>query len=263
MVDVNDEEVKGTLVVNSDGSFIYTPLADSSYTDTFSYVVMDNHGNTDTASVNINVGGGGGGGSTNNPPNAEDDIYEVDQDTELMITDPEEGILANDSDPDGDAIAATEITDAITDQGGRISISSDGTFTYVPRLGFVGTDTYEYTVCDDQDPALCDSAMIIIEVIELPVKVFNAFSPNGDGINDTWIIQGITRFPNNEVQIFNRWGNLIFKVTGYDNTTKVWSGESSEGLVFGNNETPDGAYFYVITLGDGSERISGYVVVRR
>ena len=263
VVGVDDEEVKGTLMVNSDGSFIYTPLTDSSYTDTFSYVVMDSFGNTDTASVNITVGGGGGGGSTNNPPNAEDDMYELDQDTELMVMDPEEGVLANDSDPDGDAIAAVEITDAITDQGGRISISSDGTLTYVPRLGFVGTDTYEYTVCDDQDPALCDSATIFLEVKELPVEVFNAFSPNGDGINDTWIIQGITRFPNNEVQIFNRWGNLIFKVSGYDNTVKVWKGESSEGLVFGNNETPDGAYFYVIDLGDGSERISGYVVVRR
>ena len=133
----------------------------------------------------------------------------------------------------------------------------------MPRLGFVGTDTYEYTVCDDQDPSLCDTATIYFEVNELPVEVFSAFSPNGDGINDTWIIQGITRFPNNEVQIFNRWGNLVFQVTGYDNTTKVWNGESTEGLAFGDDGVPDGAYFYVITLGDGSERLSGYVVVRR
>jgi len=156
-----------------------------------------------------------------------------------------------------------EVTDAITDQGGRISIKGDGTFSYTPNLGYIGVDTYQYTVCDDQDPQLCSQAIIYLEVKELPVKVFNAFSPNDDERNDTWVIQGITRFPNNEVQIFNRWGNLVFQVTGYNNTTKVWQGQSTEGIVFGKNEVPDGAYFYVINLGDGSKRLSGYVVIRR
>ena len=155
------------------------------------------------------------------------------------------------------------MNDGITDQGGRISIQSDGTLVYVPRLGFTGTDTYEYTVCDDQEPGLCDSAIIYFEIEELPIEVFNAFSPNGDGINDTWVIQGITRFPNNTVQVFNRWGNLIYEVTGYNNSDKVWTGESTEGIVFGDNAAPDGAYYYVIDLGDGSERLSGFVVVRR
>jgi gliding motility-associated-like protein len=221
-------------------------------------------GNTDTAVVNITiVTTRSTGGTNNNPPMAADDELMTDQDMELIITDPVEGVLVNATDPDGDQISAKEVNNAITDQGGRISINADGTLSYVPPLGYIGTDTYEYTICDDKEPALCDSATIYIEVKELPVEVFNAFSPNGDGLNDTWIIQGITRFPDNEVQIFNRWGNLVFKVTGYNNTTKVWDGNSSEGIVFGSNGAPDGAYFYVITLGDGSERISGYVVVRR
>jgi len=260
VVSYDASSIEGTVVVNPDGSFIYTPAIDSINTDTFIYVVGDGNGNTDTASVSINILNGIAG---NSPPIAEDDTVMTDLDVELLVSDPAQGILANDSDPDGDNIAALEVTDVITDQGGRISIKSDGTFSYTPNLGFVGVDTYEYTVCDDQDPQLCDSALIYIEVKELPVKVFNAFSPNGDGRNDTWIIQGITRFPNNVVQIFNRWGNLIFEAKGYDNTTKVWKGESTEGIVFGNNEVPDGAYFYVIVLGDGSKRLSGYVVIRR
>jgi gliding motility-associated-like protein len=105
--------------------------------------------------------------------------------------------------------------------------------------------------------------MIYIEVKELPVEVFNAFSPNGDGINDTWVIQGISRFPDNEVRVYNRWGNLIFEGLGYDNATVVWNGESSEGVVFGGNDAPDGAYYYVIDLGDGSESLKGFVVLRR
>jgi gliding motility-associated-like protein len=250
----------GEVMLNPDGSFVFTPAIDSVGTDTFTYVVSDPDGNTDTASVTIVVNEVI---PQNSPPIAQDDEYMTDQDTELLVEDPAEGILANDSDPDGDEIAALEITDGITDQGGRITINGDGTFTYVPRAGFVGRDSYEYTVCDDQEPILCDSAMIYIEVKELPVEVFNAFSPNGDGINDTWVIQGISRFPDNEVRVYNRWGNLIFEGLGYDNATVVWNGESSEGVVFGGNDAPDGAYYYVIDLGDGSESLKGFVVLRR
>lgn len=252
----------GSIELNPDGSFVYTPATDSTGTDTFSYVVSDGNGNSDTALVHVNVIDPGTGGE-NSPPDAVDDEYTTDQDTELEVDDIEEGVLANDSDPDGDSIAVVEVIDGITAQGGRITINSDGTLNYVPRLGYVGTDTYEYTVCDDQDPMLCDSATIFFMVEELPLEIFNAFSPNGDGVNDTWVIQGITSYPENVVQIFNRWGNLIFEAEGYDNTAKVWNGESTEGIVYGDNEVPDGAYYYVINLGDGSGNLSGYVVVRR
>ena len=252
----------GVVALNPDGSFVFTPASDTVGVDTFTYVVSDGNGNTDTATVAVNISDPNVR-SDNNPPIAQDDEYMTDQDLELVVDDPTEGILANDSDPDGDEIAAQEVIDAITDQGGRITINSDGTLTYVPRSGFVGTDTYEYTVCDDQEPSLCDSAVIYIEVKELPVEVFNAFSPNGDGINDTWVIQGITRFPDNVVRVYNRWGNLIFEAAGYDNSNKVWNGDSSEGIVFGGNDAPDGAYYYVIDLGDGSESLKGFVVLRR
>lgn len=251
----------GQVTLNADGSFTFTPPSDTTGVDTFTYTVSDPDGNTDTAMVSITI--------TepvtpqNSPPNAEDDELETDLDSELVITDPTNGVLENDSDPDGDAIAVQEVIDGITDQGGRINIHSDGTLSYIPKPGFIGTDSVDYTICDSQDPQLCDSATIYILVNELPIEVFSAFSPNGDGVNDSWIIQGITRFPDNVVRIFNRWGNLIFEVSGYDNTTKVWNGNASEGVVFGNSEAPDGAYFYIIDLGDGSERLSGYVVIRR
>ncbi len=250
----------GNVLLDSEGGFTYTPPDGFEGEDSFTYVVTDSTGATDTAMVTIVVNQVV---VQNNPPNAEDDEYMTEQDTELNVEDSAEGILANDSDPDGDQINASEITDGITDQGGRISINGDGTFTYVPRSGFVGRDSYEYTVCDDQDPNLCDSAFVFIEVKELPVEVFNAFSPNGDGINDVWIIQGITRFPDNVVRVYNRWGNLIFEGAGYDNSSIIWNGESSEGIVFGSNDAPDGAYYYVIDLGDGSEARKGFVVLRR
>ncbi len=253
----------GTVELNSDGSFTFTPATDSIGIDTFYYIVSDGNGNTDTALVFINIIVPGVGSSGNSAPIAVADTVMTDLDLELVVTDPQEGILSNDSDPDGDDIAALEVSNAITDQGGSISIMADGTYSYRPRLGFVGVDTYEYTICDDADLQLCDTAIISIEVKELPVKVFDAFSPNGDGINDFWVIQGITRFPNNHVQIFNRWGNLVYQVRGYDNTANVWQGQVTEGVVFGKKEVPDGGYFYVINLGDGSKTISGFVIVRR
>ena len=262
VVDYDEMGIKGGQVqMNPDGSFTFTPVTDLIETDEFTYVVSDPDGNTDTATVFININDPRIGG--NRPPIAENDTLMTDQDVELIITDPEEGLLVNDSDPDGDNIAALVVTNAITDQGGSISINEDGTFTYVPPIGFVGVDTYEYTICDDGEPELCDTGIIVIEVKEIPVKVFDAYSPNGDGRNDLWVIQGITRFPNNKVQIFNRWGNLVFKTVGYDNTARVWQGQSTEGLVLGSNNVPDGAYYYIIELGDGSRRLSGYVVIQR
>ena len=72
------------------------------------------------------------------------------------------------------------------------------------------------------------------------VIVYNGFTPNGDGLNDFWIIDNIEKFPNNKVYIFNRWGNKIFQTTEYNNTNNVWDGKLNGQLV------PSGTYFYVI-----------------
>ncbi|MEL6538069.1 MAG: gliding motility-associated C-terminal domain-containing protein, partial [Bacteroidota bacterium] len=88
-------------------------------------------------------------------------------------------------------------------------------------------------------------------------------SPNGDGNNDFWVIEGIESHPDNVVAIFNRWGNKVFEIENYDNDTRVWSGESLEGIVAGSDNVPDGVYFYVIEFGDGTSPVSGYVVIKR
>ena len=66
-----------------------------------------------------------------------------------------------------------------------------------------------------------------------------------------------------QVQVFNRWGNKVFEIEGYDNTSRTWAAESSVGIILGNNEVPDGTYFYVIDLGNGDKPRSGFVVVNR
>ncbi len=95
------------------------------------------------------------------------------------------------------------------------------------------------------------------------VTPMKGFSPEGNGENDFFYIEGIEDYPNNSVQLYNRWGNKLFEVDGYNNQDKVWRGESSFGLIPGQKEVPEGTYFYLIDLGDGSKPLSGFVVIRR
>lgn len=102
------------------------------------------------------------------------------------------------------------------------------------------TTTYFLTV-DNGTCSITDEMTVFVEnELEIP----NTFSPNGDGINDTWDILGIQNFPDCHIQIFTRWGQLVYQTTGYSKE-KRWNGQSKTG-----KEVPPGAYFYVINLRD-------------
>ncbi|WPR70461.1 MBG domain-containing protein [Flavobacterium sp. NG2] len=82
------------------------------------------------------------------------------------------------------------------------------------------------------------------------ITVHNAFSPNGDGINETFIIDNIDDvlcYPTNSVEIYNRWGVLVFETSGYDNVTKAFKG-ISEGrtTISQSSRLPAGTYFYIL-----------------
>ncbi|MFY0632048.1 MAG: gliding motility-associated C-terminal domain-containing protein, partial [Flavobacteriaceae bacterium] len=85
------------------------------------------------------------------------------------------------------------------------------------------------------------------------------FSPNGDGVNDGWFIDGITAYPNSVVQVFNRSGKLVFKKKGYQND---WTGISNQ---IANNGTgtrlPVGPYLFIIDLADGSQPTRGWIYI--
>jgi len=86
------------------------------------------------------------------------------------------------------------------------------------------------------------------------------FSPNGDGVNDLFVIRGILYYPENTFQIFNRWGNKVFEASPYQNT---WDGKSTMGLTVGGDELPVGTYFYTLDLGDGSKVYKGTIYLNR
>jgi len=88
------------------------------------------------------------------------------------------------------------------------------------------------------------------------LTIFSGFSPNNDGVNDGFTILGIESFPDNELTIFNRWGNEVFFRQGYTNEDP-WTG------TFEFEDLPDGTYFFVLELGDKSEPRSGYIQIHR
>ena len=106
---------------------------------------------------------------------------------------------------------------------------------------------------DDRDN---DGHGDVCDTIE--INVSDAISPNGDGVNDVWVIYNIENHPNNIVRVFNRWGKEVYKARKYQNT---WGGE------FGTNtETlPEGgSYYYQIDLdGDGTVDKEGWLYISR
>jgi gliding motility-associated-like protein len=88
------------------------------------------------------------------------------------------------------------------------------------------------------------------------IVIYNVITPNGDGVNDTWIIDCIELFPKNKVEIFNRWGDLVNSFQNYNNADVVWKGTNKNG-----EPLPDGTYFYILNIRNGST-FKGWVYVR-
>ncbi len=125
----------GTVVLNADGSFSYTPPAIEPASDTFTYTLTNPVGSS-TATVTLNF---------NEPPVATNDDYTVDEDGVLSVATP--GVLDNDTDPDGDPLSAVLVTDVTN---GTLTLNADGSFTYTPDANFFGSDSFTYYAQDGQ-----------------------------------------------------------------------------------------------------------------
>jgi gliding motility-associated-like protein len=88
------------------------------------------------------------------------------------------------------------------------------------------------------------------------------FSPNGDGVNDTFVIPGLVGMGNNKLTVFNRWGNIVFEADNYKNdwggkTNNAFDPLASDGLL------PDGVYYYVIDFNGSRPAMSNYLFINR
>jgi gliding motility-associated-like protein len=98
------------------------------------------------------------------------------------------------------------------------------------------------------------SPPIILDFQLTAEDIPQGISPNGDGLNDFLVIENIGAYPLNDIQIFNRWGSLVYQKSPYDDT---FNGSTSNG------DLPDGTYFYSLIPGNGNPEISGFFVINR
>ncbi|WP_246197909.1 Ig-like domain-containing protein [Chitinophaga agrisoli] len=221
--------VNGTVVLNSDGSFTYTPNANFNGLDSLIYQVCDNGipSLCDTATLIFNVL------AANDAPIAVRDSITVTEDIPATGN-----VLANDSDPEGDGLTASLVTAPVN---GTVVLNSDGSFTYTPNANFNGLDSLIYQVCDNGTPSLCDTATLIFNVLaanDAPIAVRDSITvtedipatgnvltndsdPEGDGltaslvtapVNGTVVLNSDGSFTYTPNANFNGLDSLIYQV---------------------------------------------------
>jgi gliding motility-associated-like protein len=145
---------------------------------------------------------------------------------------------------------------------GFASVTSDSIITYTPNQFYVGQDNFVYSVCDYFEN--CDEATVLVIINDDALFVPNAFSPNGDGLNDYFEIVGVSSYERVSLKIFNRWGNAVYESSNYGPAGDgFWDGAANKGVRTGSGQVASGTYYYILDLGNGNEKISGFIYLDR
>ncbi len=213
--------------------------------DTACIEVCDVFGFCDTITLIVNVSSG----ETPFP-----DFAAIDDSTSTELNEP---IVLNAL--GNDIFSTLESMELVTmPENGIATFNLDGTIRYVPMTNYCNDsipDMFDYAICNE---SICDTATVTIFVnctSSRAFTIYTALSPNGDGVNDVFQIDGIEDYPNNSVKIFNRWGNTVYEMAGYKNEWNGNWGRQGELL-------PDGTYFYIFDTGEGKLH-SGFLEIRR
>jgi len=233
---------KGTITINTDSTIDYTALQDNVGSDSFDFQICNQCNLCSIATANIIIENDApsflGTNSTAVPGfpisiNITSRISDINANIDFsslkIIQQPNSGATAT------------------IDANNNLIVDYTG-------IVFFGTDQVIIEVCDFD--GACANATILIEVVAKPVVAFNAVSPNGDGRHDFLEFEYIEGYPDNEIKIFNRWGDEVFTMQGYNNLDKVFTGKSNIG---GNKDLPTGTYYYTVYLVGTNETINGFL----
>jgi len=173
--------------------------------------------------------------------------------------------------PDSIAVVATVNDDSCNAGDGSISVSVSGGvpgYHYLWSTNATGASIdglrggiYNLEIADKNN---CQKRLTF-DIAEVncgsnDVVVHDVITPNGDGINDVWTIEGLQKYPGNSVQVFDKVGNQVYQKSNYDNS---WGGQASNG-----DQLPDGTYYYLVKLNapsatGGSNVFSGAILIKR
>ncbi len=154
----------GTVSLQPDGSFTYAPAANFAGSDFFTYKASDGNASSGSALVSLRVN------PVNDPPVANNDQYTVNQDAKLSVLAP--GVLSNDRDVDNDPLTAELVSGT---SNGTLSLSANGSFTYTPKAGYVGADSFTYRASDGQaSSGVATVTLNVVAVNHAPVNIVPA-----------------------------------------------------------------------------------------
>jgi len=171
--------------------------------------------------------------------------------------------------PDSIALLPDVRNDSCKAVNGSISVTVSGgsaPYRYLWSNNATGSEItglqagiYQLTVTDVNMCAK-DISVTVTEDSCNGINIHDAITPNGDGINDVWIIEGLQDYPKNTVQVFDKWGNLLYEQNNYNND---WGGHGSNGALL-----PDGTYFYLVKLNaeniyGGKNLFTGAILIKR
>jgi len=170
-------------------------------------------------------------------PNASEDIFELTAGQELATLD----LIENDR----TTTASFDINLLSEPTVGNLSEITEGVFEFSIPERFLGAQEFEYEICSQTCADVCDNALVKINVRPVLDSINvnpNAITPNGDGLNDVLTFDALyfEDFPDSELVVFNRWGDIIYRVSPYNND---WSGQATDGT-----NLPAGTYYYVLRL---------------
>jgi gliding motility-associated-like protein len=238
-----------TLTATGSGSFVWSTtettasiIVTPAITTTYTVTLTDGNSCSNTANVVVTVQSVGGSLTAN------DDAFNVFSGIVYIFD-----ITSNDLNATSPSIISGPIN-------GTATINASNNLVYTANPNYVGTDIITYTICDAFCANICDTAVVTITVSrEIVIEVPGGFTPNGDNINDIFVIQGLDQYPNNELTIYNRWGSIVYSAKPYNND---WDGKSTgSGVIMGDYVTT-GTYFYVLKLSEDQEPLKGSLEIK-
>ena len=223
----------------SGNCFAYAASMDYVGLDSFGVILCDNMANCDTTYIYVNVKE-----LIMVAPIAVNDMDTVKQGVPSQLQ-----VIANDT------LFAPLVSLTILEYPtlGAAKADTFGFIKYIPEPNMCDeTVSLTYEICTQYG---CDTADATIYLECNNLEIVEGFSPNDDGINETFVIKGISEYPDNRLMIFNRWGNTVLDQKNYDNS---WTGYWDDK----NTYLPNGTYFYIFETGDGGRMTGSFELVR-
>ncbi len=163
-------------------------------------------------------------------------------------------VLNNDYDASGD-LDTMSLRILSKPNFGCVTLIKNGILNYLPLGSKTGRDLFYYSICDLSKQ--CDTAMVVVDVKEPSLYLPEGISPNGDGLNDKFVIGGLASYQKSALTIFSREGVVVYRTDDYTND---WDGVPNVGR-YRKGRVPSGTYYYILHLGGIGRVIKGFLFV--